>query len=66
MSLKIQQAMEQHTTWLNWSAVGVAAVTILDYAPKIAALFSIIWLGIQIGTWAVKRARALIAWWKAR
>lgn len=44
-----------HKPFLDWSAVGVAAGAWLDHLPSIAAAFSIIWLGLQIYDWVVKR-----------
>ena len=34
--------------WLDWSAVGVAIGTVASWLPPIAALFSIVWLSIQM------------------
>lgn len=43
---------------LDAAAVGTTVLALLDYAPKAAAVLSIIWLGIQIYAWAEKR------WWR--
>ena len=42
---------------VDGAAVAVAAGTWADFLPKIAALFTVIWLGIQIGEWAVKKIK---------
>lgn len=42
---------------LDVGAVGVTAATLLDYAPKVAAVFSIVWLAIQIGDWIYKKVK---------
>ena len=33
---------------LNWSAIGATVATVAGWLPAIAALFSIIWLSLQI------------------
>ena len=33
---------------VNWAALGTTVGAILGYLPGVAALFSIIWLGLQI------------------
>lgn len=35
-------------TGINWAAVGTTVGALFGYLPGIAALFSIIWLGLQI------------------
>jgi hypothetical protein len=39
---------EQIKAVLDWSAVGAAVGTIAGWLPPLAALLSIVWLGIQI------------------
>lgn len=50
-------AREQATNLINWAAVGTAAGVFFDWLPNIAALFSIVWLGLQIYTWTEKRRK---------
>lgn len=35
-------------TGLNWGSIGAAVATIAGWLPSIAALLSIVWLGLQI------------------
>lgn len=37
-------------------AISLTAASLFDMAPKIAAVFSIVWLAIQIGGWVRKDA----------
>ena len=50
--MKLEQVQElipqPLQTGLNWGAVGAAVGAFLDFLPGVAALFSIIWLGLQI------------------
>lgn len=41
--------------YIDWSAVAVALGAWAKHLPDVAALFSIIWIGLQIYTWAEKR-----------
>jgi hypothetical protein len=43
---------------LDATAAGAAFASWLGWLPQIAALFSIIWLSIQIGEWIYKKWRA--------
>ena len=41
--------MSDHATpYINIGAIGAAIGTFLGYLPSVAALFSIVWLGMQI------------------
>ena len=47
------ESLQQHVTppvehLVNWAAVGTTIGSILGYLPGVAALFSIVWLGLQI------------------
>lgn len=42
-------------TALNATSVGVAFSTLVGWLPAIAALFSIMWTGLQIYSWFEKR-----------
>lgn len=44
-------------TLLDISAVATAAGTIMDVLPAIAALFSCIWIGLNIVDWIDKRIK---------
>lgn len=44
-----------HKALVDWSAVGIAAGAWMDHLPRVAAVFSIIWLGLQIYDWVSKR-----------
>ena len=51
--------MKQHTVdvtkhGIDASAAAVAGASFMELLPPIAATLSIIWLSIQIGTWAVR------------
>jgi len=51
--------MKQHTLdtmkhGVDAGAAAVAGASFMEYLPPIAATLSIIWLSIQIGTWAVR------------
>lgn len=35
-------------TGLNWGSIGATVATIAGWLPSIAALLSIVWLGLQI------------------
>jgi len=52
----IQQAIPPGVEHLvNWAALGTTVGAILGYLPGIAALFSIIWLGLQIWLFFVRK-----------
>lgn len=42
---------------LDWTSVGVAVGTIINYLPAVAALFTIIWTAIRI--WETKTVQRL-------
>ena len=39
----------------NVVALVVTVATIADWLPPIAALFSIVWLGMQMATWIINK-----------
>ena len=43
--------------WIDWGAVAIAIGAWAKHLPDVAALFSIIWLGLQIYSWIEKRWR---------
>lgn len=43
--------------YLDWGAVAVAVGAWAKHLPDVAAVFSIIWLGLQIYGWVEKRIR---------
>ena len=58
---QIQQAIPQPIqTGLNWGSIGATVATVAGWLPAIAALFSIIWLSLQIWVFFVRRP------WKKR
>ena len=40
------------------ASFAIAAGALLDAMPKVAAVMSVIWLGMQIYDWIAKKARA--------
>ena len=51
--MKVAEAIQQqlHPTlehFINWAAVGTTVGAIMGLLPGVAALFSIVWLGLQI------------------
>jgi hypothetical protein len=46
---QIQQSIPQSVqTGLNWGSIGATVATIAGWLPSVAALLSIVWLGLQI------------------
>lgn len=43
--------------FMDWAAVGAAVGSFLNWMPKVAALFSAIWLALQIYSWIEKRIK---------
>lgn len=39
----------------DWSAISAAAAAVMGWLPPIAALFTIVWIGLQMLTWAERR-----------
>lgn len=55
---QIQQVIPQPIqTGLNWGSIGATIATIAGWLPSIAALFSIVWLSLQIYSWFEKRRK---------
>lgn len=57
--MKLEQ-VQQHISpalehAVNWAAVGTTIGAVLGYLPGVAALFSIIWLGLQIWLFFVRK-----------
>lgn len=51
--IKVQQAIEQTPSWVNWLAiVGSAA---LSFLQPVAALIAIVWGGCQIWSWCANK-----------
>lgn len=46
--VQAQQAQQVVKTGIDVGAVAVAGASLFDMLPKVAAAFSIVWLGIQI------------------
>lgn len=46
---------QQIQTGLNWTSIGAAVAAIAGWLPAIAALFSIIWLSLQIWMFFIKK-----------
>ena len=49
-----QQTIDVTKHGVDVGAAAVAGASFMEYLPPIAATLSIIWLSIQIGTWAVR------------
>lgn len=56
--LKAVEQMPASAKYLaDGTAIAVATGSLLDLAPKIAAVFSIVWLALQIYTWVERRVK---------
>ena len=42
---------------LDWAAVGTAIAVVANWLPPLAALFSIIWLGMQMYDWIAHKRK---------